>query len=247
MFKVLLLSLSIVLSMNDSISFKEKQMNFSKVRTAYREKEKLVTGNLKKYNINIDKLEIYLRAFKREKILELWAKTKENEAYTLIREFEICTSSGTLGPKRKEGDLQVPEGFYYISHFNPESNFYLSLGINYPNESDKILSDKKHPGGAIYIHGNCVTIGCMPITDESIKELYIYSVEARNNGQDKVPVSIFPCKLSDTNYKSLQRTYADNSSLLDFWTNLKSGFDFFEKYKHLPRIKVLSNGKYLIQ
>jgi murein L,D-transpeptidase YafK len=222
-------------------------MNFSKVKTAYKEKEKDVINNLKKHNIQIDKLEIYLQAFKSEKVLELWAKSKGDKVYTLVREFAICTSSGTLGPKRMEGDMQVPEGFYYLSHFNPESNFYLSLGINYPNESDKILANKKHPGGAIYIHGNCVTIGCIPITDELIKELYIYAVEAKNNGQEKIPVNIFPCKLNDKNYKYLHKTYADNPSYLEFWGNLKPCFDFFENHKYLPGIKVLKNGKYSIQ
>ena len=54
--------------------------------------------------------------------------------------------SGTTGPKRAEGDYQVPEGFYYINEFNPNSKYHLSLGLNYPNASDKILSDSIDPG-----------------------------------------------------------------------------------------------------
>ena len=63
----------------------------------------------------------------------------------------------------------------------------LSMRINYPNTSDKILSNKTKPGGNICIHGNCVTIGCMPITDDLIKELYIFCIEAKNNGQGDIP------------------------------------------------------------
>lgn len=109
--------------------------------------------------------------------------------------YPFCASSGILGPKRKEGDRQIPEGIYYINHFNPVSNFHLSLGINYPNPSDKILSDPAQPGESFYIHGNCVTIGCIPISDDKIKELYILAVEAYNNGQVKIPVHIFPDRL----------------------------------------------------
>ena len=187
MIRVSFLILSILFSMTGSQSFKQKQMSYSKVKTAYHEKEKVVLENLAKAGIKVEELEIYIRALKSEKVVELWAKSRQSKEFKLIREFAICTSSGSPGPKRKEGDMQVPEGFYYISHFNPESNFYLSLGINYPNASDKILSDKAHPGGAIYMHGNCVTIGCIPITDDKIKELYIYAVEARNNGQLQIP------------------------------------------------------------
>ena len=71
--------------------------------------------------------------------------------------------SGTMGPKRLQGDYQVPEGFYYINEFNPNSNYHLHLGLNYPNASDKILSDSLRPGGDIYIHGSCVSIGCIPL------------------------------------------------------------------------------------
>ena len=102
--------------------------------------------------------------------MEVWIKEASKDYYVLLNTYDFCTTSGTLGPKRKEGDLQIPEGIYTINHFNPQSNFYLSLGINYPNASDKILSDPVHPGGDIYLHGNCVTIGCIPLTDDKIKE-----------------------------------------------------------------------------
>lgn len=230
--------------MSGSESFKQKQLEFSKVKTAYREKEKTMLESLSRSGIDVNKLEICLRAFKREKVLELWARSKQNSEFKHLRDFDICTSSGTLGPKRKEGDMQVPEGFYYIAHFNPESNFYLSLGINYPNASDKLLSDKMHPGGAIYVHGNCVTIGCIPITDDKIKELYIYAVEARNNGQMQIPVSIFPCRMDDKSYALIKEEYAGNKHLIDFWNNLKPGYDYFQVHKHLPKISVLKSGLY---
>jgi murein L,D-transpeptidase YafK len=244
MLKHSLVLLIISITMSGSTSFKQKQMSFSKVKTAYQEKETAVLNNLKKAGIKGDELEIYIRAFKTEKIIELWAKSKKNKEFKLIKEFAICTSSGIVGPKRKEGDMQVPEGFYYISHFNPESNFYLSLGINYPNASDKILSDKTHPGGAIYIHGNCVTIGCIPITDDKIKELYIYAIEARNNGQSQIGVSIFPCRMDDVTFQTLKKDYSNNKTLINFWDNIKQGYDYFTIHKYLPIIKEIKSGLY---
>ena len=239
--------ISIMLSMINDSSFKQKQMGFPKVKVAYREKEKEMLESLAKTGIKVNELEIYIQAFKREKTVELWVKSKQSKEYKLLKEYAICTSSGNLGPKRKEGDMQVPEGFYYISHFNPESNFYLSLGINYPNASDRILADKVHPGGAIYMHGNCVTIGCIPITDDKIKELYVFAVEARNNGQIQIPVSIFPCQLDNKAFMSLKKEYALDKNLPGFWNNLKSGYDFFQTHKYLPRIGVQKNGLYSFQ
>ncbi|MBC7451384.1 MAG: hypothetical protein H7259_07840, partial [Cytophagales bacterium] len=65
-----------------------------------------------------------------------WAKGKTSTQFTLTKTYSICSASGTSGPKRKQGDNQVPEGVYYIDRFNPASNFHLSLGLNYPNTSD---------------------------------------------------------------------------------------------------------------
>lgn len=230
--------------MTSANSFKQSQLVFSKVKVAYSEKEAEVLKNITKHGIKVSELEIFLQVFKQEKLVELWAKAKTNKQFILIREFDVCTSLGTLGPKRKEGDMQVPEGFYHIAHFNPESNFYLSLGINYPNASDCMFADKQHPGGAIYIHGNCVTIGCIPITDDKIKELYVYAVEARNNGQTQVPVHIFPCRMNDVNMQALKNHYKTNVALLQFWTNLKQGYDFFRVNNHLPTVSINKNGFY---
>jgi murein L,D-transpeptidase YafK len=127
---------------------------------------------------------------------------------------------------------------------NPASNFFLSLGINYPNKSDQILSPYKKLGGSIFIHGDCVTIGCIPITDDKIKELYIFTLEAKSNGQEKIQVHIFPTRLTDTGFLELSRTFKSDSNLVSFWRNLKEGFEYFEKNKKAPNVSVLRSGKY---
>lgn len=225
-------------------SFKETQCTHSRVKTAYREKEAVVKKYFADKNLAMGKFQLFLRAFKKEEILEVWIKEKDKTQFTLLHTYDFCSSSGTLGPKRREGDGQIPEGIYYINHFNPVSNFYLSLGINYPNESDRILSDKTHPGSAIYIHGNCVTIGCIPITDDKIKELYILAVEAKDGGQQKIPVYIFPSKLNPGVVEELINEQKADATTSAFWKNLEPVYQDFEKSKMLKPVRVNSKGEY---
>ena len=174
----------------------------------------------------------------------MWGKNEVDDHYQLIKDYKVCETSGTLGPKRRQGDAQIPEGFYHIDRFNPSSNFYLSLGINYPNKSDKILGVKNSLGGDIFIHGSCVTIGCLPITDSEIKELYVFCVEARNNGQQKIPVTIFPSELDETTFQELSAEYTSDADKIGLWTDLKKGFDIFNTTKKLPKIGFLSSGRH---
>ena len=124
-------------------SFREKQMQYARVRTAYNEYFTALRSEID--SMSIGDFDLFLRAFKVEKLVEVWIKDKEAERFHLFRTYDICSSSGRPGPKRRSGDFQVPEGFYHINIFNPYSNFYLSLGINYPNRSDRILGDPDHP------------------------------------------------------------------------------------------------------
>jgi len=227
-------------------SFKEAQKKYPRVRQAYTDKLSSANQLLERHALELSKISIYLRAFKQEKEIELWARESASDNFKLIETYDICQTSGALGPKRKQGDLQIPEGFYHIDRFNPYSNFYLSLGLNYPNASDRILGVKDNLGGDIFIHGACVTIGCMPITNSEIKELYIICVEAKNNGQDKIPVTVFPARLNDANYNKLKETYASNSDKLNLWADLKRGYDIFNETKKLPNITFLNNGRHTL-
>jgi murein L,D-transpeptidase YafK len=239
--KIFILFLTFMMPLQQS--FKETQLQHQRVKDAYREKEITVKNYFVNKNLNYPGFNCFIRAFKKERILEVWVKEKNKDKFALLTTFPFCSSSGEPGPKRKEGDLQIPEGVYYINHFNPKSNFHLSLGINYPNASDRILSDQQSPGSAIYIHGNCVTIGCIPITDDLIKELYVLAVEARNNGQEKIPVHIFPSKLDDAGLKALE---SRNSMHKSFWKNLQPVYRHFENNKTIPDVKVRKNGDYYL-
>lgn len=191
--------------------------------------------------------ELYIRSFKYDGQLEVWVRNANNEPYKLFKCYKVCALSGTLGPKRIQGDYQVPEGFYYIKIFNPESSYHLSLGLNYPNISDKFLSDSILPGGDIYIHGSCSTVGCIPITDEKIEELYLLTAYAKNEGQDFIPVHIFPIKYNQPKSyaKLIEKTIDDNDYSL-FTKKLKEVFDYFEVHKKLPIVAVNNKGEYII-
>ncbi|PXY02414.1 hypothetical protein DF185_07130 [Marinifilum breve] len=231
----------------NSSSFKSEQLKYPRVRDAYSEKENGILKLLEDKNIKIDELEVYLRAFKFGQKIQLWGKNKSDQKFKLIKEYKVCRKSGKLGPKRKQGDLQVPEGFYYIDRFNPASNFHLSLGINYPNQSDLFWADKTDPGGDIFIHGSRVTVGCLPITDDQIKELYIFCVEAKSNGQNQIPVHIFPAKLSNKNFEVLLSKYKTDTDKTNLWKVQKLAYDAFNKSRQIPEVKFLRNGMHKIE
>lgn len=231
----------LALTMLQSTSFKATQLQHQRVKNAYDEKESVVKKYFDKKNLSTEGYNIFIRAFKIEGTLEVWVKPKQHDTYTLLHTYTICATSGVAGPKRREGDGQVPEGIYQINHFNPQSNFHLSLGIDYPNASDKILSDRKNPGSAIYIHGNCVTIGCIPLTDDKIKELYILAVEAKNNGQKKIPVHIFPTHLDAQGLKQITSSHSIHAA---FWKNLQKIYADFESSKKIKSVKVNEKGEY---
>ena len=228
-------------------NFKTQQQKFPRVKTAYTDKETTLKELFSSKGIALSSARIFIRAFKKEKELEVWANSSAKGKYTLIKTYEICASSGGLGPKRKQSDGQVPEGFYEIDRFNPSSNFYLSLGVSYPNASDRILGEKGNLGGDIFIHGNCVTIGCMPLTDDKIKEVYLMAVEAKASGQEKIPVHIFPCRMNEMNMNVIENEFKDDHKQISFWKNIQKGFEAFETNKELPEISVGKSGEYLFK
>ncbi|MEW5799327.1 MAG: L,D-transpeptidase family protein [Bacteroidota bacterium] len=247
MMKIFVVAALSLLHFGAAQSFKDEQVQYPKVKNAFKEKSENVDTLLRRHALQRSSLNIFLRAFKNEKELELWGKNKNEQKFKLITTYPFCNISGVLGPKRKEGDLQIPEGVYQINHFNPQSSFYLSLGINYPNASDVKLGVKGKLGGEIYIHGNCVTIGCIPITDDLIKELYIFAVEARNNGQMEIPVHIFPVRLDQRALSSLREYFPADSVKQAFWDNLAPIYRQFEETRTLNPVAVDSDGKYIIQ
>src|SRR5580700_1606716 len=180
-----------------SLHFIEYQRSIPKVFELMNRKEDTLMRQFREKGLVWPAKYVYIRSFKYDSELEVWVKNSKEERYKLFKTYKICALAGTLGPKRFAGDYQVPEGFYYINEFNPRSNYHFALGLNYPNASDRLLADISQPGGDIYIHGSCVTTGCIPLTDDKIEEVYILAAHAKDLGSDFIPVHIFPVNFKD--------------------------------------------------
>lgn len=182
--------------------------------------------------------DVLFRAYKKEREFEVWAGDGTSEL-KLIATWGICAASGELGPKRAEGDLQVPEGFYQVGYYHPESAYYLSAQVNYPNASDKKRGGPT-PGGDILIHGACASIGCISMTDERIEEIYLIGWAAFTGGH-KTHVHVFPARdfdalLADPKYEQHRA----------FWREIRVGHDAFEKTHRLPTITIDADGRYVV-
>lgn len=116
---------------------------------------------------------IYLLAFKKERMLEVWGANNTGP-YRRLTAYPFTGFIGELGPKRQEGDMQIPEGIYDLTGLNPNSQFHLSVKIGYPNQEDieNAIVPTNQMGGDIFIHGQFATIGCIPIGDAGIEELF---------------------------------------------------------------------------
>jgi len=187
---------------------------------------------------------IFIRVFKYEKTLEVWGT--DTGTYTLYKSYKICILSGGVGPKRREGDLQVPEGFYRIIEYNPHSEYHRSLKLDYPNSSDRILSLYQNLGGMIYIHGGCASVGCIAIGNKNIEELFNLALAARSKGQTDIPVHIFPINYGiDTSVDYLDTEIKKKKSIVNFEDNIKEGYYRFDTTKMVPKVDITPTGRYI--
>jgi murein L,D-transpeptidase YafK len=232
-----------VYAQGDSVSFRNSQLSYGHVSQSWKKYNDTLSREFRKKGIAYPPKDIFLRAFKSQNELELWARNNENSEYKLIKTYRICSISGSLGPKRTQGDRQVPEGFYFIEEFNPASEYYLSLRLNYPNYSDQAMGNGKL-GGDIYIHGGCVTVGCLPMTNEGIQEIYTVCLNAKLNGQVNIPVHIYPTRLSKSGMNYLYHEFPKDLARQQFWSELKTGYDYFEKTHKLLPVMYTPDGRY---
>lgn len=174
---------------------------------------------------------IFIRIFKEEAELEMWVE--KGSKYELFKIYKICNYGYEgLGPKLKEGDGKAPEGFYYVKkeQLNPHSSYHLAFNLGYPNKYDQAHG---RTGSALMVHGNCVSVGCYAMTDDKIEEIYTLVHQALENGQSYFRVHIFPFKMSSVN----MLRHKDNQ-WIQFWQNLKQGYDYFESNQIPPNVEV---------
>ncbi len=187
---------------------------------------------------DMDKLApITIRIFKEEGILEIW-KQKRDGTYGELETYEICAWSGKLGPKKKEGDRQAPEGFYPLSKglLNPYSQYFLAINTGYPNRYDRA---NRLTGSDLMIHGACSSRGCYSMTDEQILEIFAFARDAFSGGQQAIMLQAYPFRMTAENM--VRHRYNEN---YPFWQMLKEGYDYFEVTKQVPDVDVCG-GKYV--
>lgn len=227
-------------------AFLENQLSYERVSDARDATEDELRVVFADQGVAYPAEEIYLRTFKHERIMELWARSRGDSTFTLIKEYPVCALPGQLGPKQQIGDFQVPEGFYFIDDFNPRSSFHLSLRVSYPNLSDRMRGEALSLGGDIYVHGGCETVGCIPVENHNIKEIYWMAARAMDAGQRIIPIHIFPSRMDDSSLRWLEDTFQPEPRLLDFWHNLAEGYQYFENTRQVPWITVAQDGRYAV-
>lgn len=155
--------------------------------------------------------ELIFVGLKEEKTLEIHAKSGTND-FKFIRSYPILAASGVAGPKRREGDRQVPEGIYCIDLLNPNSSYHLSMQISYPNAFDRAQAAKEgrtnNLGGEIMIHGDAKSVGCLAMGDEASEDLFVL---AGDTGIKNITVILTPVDFREG------KTVPKNAKLTD-WT-----------------------------
>jgi murein L,D-transpeptidase YafK len=181
---------------------------------------------------------VMIRIFKQESELELWMQ--KHGRFELFATYPICFWSGTLGPKRREGDKQAPEGFYSVdlSQLYPTGRRPRSFDIGFPNAFDRSFA---RTGSYIFVHGGCTSVGCFAMTNSIMDEIYALTERALREGQERIEVHAFPFRMTEANLAA----QADNE-WHSFWTSLKEAYDLFEQTHVPPRISTCGR-RYIIR
>lgn len=208
--------------------FWPQQLAYPRVRAAYARCWPTLAARLQAQHLDSARLEVFFRLLKTNRTLEVWARNQGEAAFRRLRTYPLATTSGTLGPKRRAGDGQVPEGFYTIDRFNPRSAYHLSLGLDYPTADDILATGLADPGGDVFLHGSNVTVGCLPLTDAGIEEVYLLAVAARAAGQARIGVHLFPFPLTESELR--KRAASPHAA---FWRGLAPGYAYFEAHRAL--------------
>ncbi len=172
---------------------------------------------------------IMVRIFKKESELEVWKRDRTGQ-FALLKTYPMCRWSGDLGPKKREGDRQAPEGFYTVTPglMNPRSQFHLSFNLGYPNALEQAQG---FTGSALMVHGACTSAGCFAMTDDGVSEIYAMAREAFSGGQPSFQVQSLPFRMTPDNMVR----HRSNTNI-GFWRNLKEGSDHFEATKQPPKL-----------
>ena len=180
-----------------------------------------------------------LRVFKQEREVEVWVQPEDQQTFVLFRIFPICFYSGKLGPKVKEGDMQSPEGFYFVgpAQMRAKSQYHRAIDFAFPNDYD---AAQGYTGTELLIHGNCVSSGCYAMTDPFVEQLYELGSATAATAAQGFWIHAFPFYMTAEALAGQQ-----DSPWHGFWAQLKAGYDAFESRRVPPHISVES-GRYVV-
>ena len=180
-----------------------------------------------------------LRVFKQEREVEVWVQPEDQQTFVLFRIFPICFYSGKLGPKVKEGDMQSPEGFYFVgpAQMRAKSQYHRAIDFAFPNDYD---AAQGYTGTELLIHGNCVSSGCYAMTDPFVEQLYELGSTTAATAAQGFWIHAFPFHMTAEALAGQQ-----DSPWLGFWQQLKAGYDAFETSRIPPHIRV-EGGRYVV-
>lgn len=180
---------------------------------------------------------LHIRIYKQESELELWLAQADGR-YALFRTYPICTWSGTLGPKQREGDKQSPEGFYRVTpaQMKPDSRYHLAFNLGFPNDYDRAQG---YTGSFLMVHGSCLSVGCYAMGNAAIEQIYLLAQTAHEHGQAMFAVHAFPFRMTETNMAQHA-----GSEWSPFWQNMKEGYDLFVQTRLPPAAKG-AKGRYI--
>lgn len=181
---------------------------------------------------------VFMRAFKQDNVIELWAKDKRRSGYKLVKRYEVCNYSGALGPKTRSGDMQTPEGFYEVRAHNlkPQSQFHMSFNLGFPNAHDR---SRGWAGTNIMVHGDCTSEGCFAMRDDPMEEIYTVASLNFEAGNGLFYFHSFPFRMTD---KALEAQ--KDHPWHDFWASMQPGYEIFERQRLVPQISSQS-GRYI--
>jgi murein L,D-transpeptidase YafK len=107
----------------------------------------------------------------------------------VLRSYKVSLGLRPEGHKQFEGDFRTPEGAYRLTRRNPNSEYFLSIQVDYPNDNDVARARRQglKPGGAIMIHGQPNmprkprdyysnvdwTEGCIAVSNSDMVEIWL--------------------------------------------------------------------------
>ena len=119
----------------------------------------------------------------------------------VLRSYKVALGLNPVGQKERSGDFRTPEGRYLLTRRNPRSDYFLSIQVSYPNNTDlqRAHRHRWEAGGSIMIHGlpNSLnrppqyyerydwTDGCIAVSDSDMLEIWLMT-------RENTPIDILP-------------------------------------------------------